>query len=119
MTGLVSTVTAVTATFSIFKGIIDTWNNTDLSFGEKLLSTITALGTAVPMLTQAFDVQNNALMKLITTKMLELAVSQGILGAETAENIAKGLGISITVADAAATTADTGAKTANTAATWL
>ena len=32
------------------KGIIDTWNNTELTFGEKLITTMTSGGMAITML---------------------------------------------------------------------
>jgi hypothetical protein len=37
-----------------FMGLIDTWNNEDMSFGEKLLATFTTLGMVIPIVTTAF-----------------------------------------------------------------
>jgi hypothetical protein len=42
------------------KGLFDTWNNEDMSFGEKLITTFTTLGTIIPMVTSTLNKNNLA-----------------------------------------------------------
>ena len=77
---------SLTSLFSLFK----TWSDDDLSFGDKLLTTITTLSFAIPTLINGFKSLNTA--QLITTNssiaaalgMDKLAVKIASAGAETA-----------------------------------
>ena len=77
---------SLTSLFSLFK----TWSDDDLSFGDKLLTTITTLSFAIPTLVNGFKSLNTA--QLITTNssiaaalgMDKLAVKIASAGAETA-----------------------------------
>lgn len=52
---LAGTLTTVAMGLQSIKGLIDVWNNEDMSFGEKLLTTFTTLGAVIPMVTSAFS----------------------------------------------------------------
>lgn len=77
---------SLTSLFSLFK----TWSDDDLSFGDKLLTTITTLSFAIPTLVNGFKSLDTA--QLITTNssiaaalgMDKLAVKIASAGAETA-----------------------------------
>lgn len=77
---------SLTSLFSLFK----TWSDDDLSFGDKLLATITTLSFTIPTLINGFKSLNTA--QLITTNssvaaalgMDKLAVKIASAGAETA-----------------------------------
>ena len=59
--GIVSlgrTLSTVSMAINSIKGLFDTWNNEDMSFGEKLIATFTTLGMVIPMVTSAFNKQN-------------------------------------------------------------
>lgn len=43
-------------------GLFDVWNNQDMSFGEKLLTTFTTLGTVLPMITTSFSGANKEML---------------------------------------------------------
>jgi hypothetical protein len=55
MVTLGQTLSNVAMTVTSIKGLFDTWNNEDMSFGEKLISTFTTLGMVIPMVTMAFN----------------------------------------------------------------
>ena len=69
-----------------FKGLIDTWNNQDLSFGEKLLQTFMSLSMVLPMLTTAFNQQNLAQLQGIKNTIAEIAVKKGYITQQAVEN---------------------------------
>ena len=52
----------VAMSINAIKGLIDTWNNDDMSFGEKLISTFTTLGMVIPMVASAFSANNMAML---------------------------------------------------------
>ena len=52
----------VAMSVSAIKGLFDTWNNEDMSFGDKLISTFTALSTIIPLVNSAFDANNRAML---------------------------------------------------------
>lgn len=52
----------VAMSVSAVKGLFDTWNNEDMSFGDKLISTFTTLGMVIPMVTSAFNANNRAML---------------------------------------------------------
>lgn len=53
----------VSMALNTLKGIWDTWNNDNMSFGEKLLSTFTSLGIVVPMLANGMKTLTQARVK--------------------------------------------------------
>ena len=72
---------------SSLKGLFDTWNNEDMSFGEKLISTFTTLGMVIPIVTTALS--KNTVQQLAG---LAAAIAHALgLGTEaTAAGIAAG-----------------------------
>ncbi len=52
---LAGTISTVGMALQSVKGLIDTWNNEDMSFGEKMLQTFTTLAMVIPMVTSAFN----------------------------------------------------------------
>lgn len=60
------------------KGLFDIWNNEDMSFGEKLISTFTTLGMVMPMVTTSFNKQNLAQLSVASSAIA------AAFGAETA-----------------------------------
>lgn len=61
------TLSSVAAGISSIKGLFDTWNNEDISFGEKLIATFTTLGTIIPIVTTAFNKQNLAQLASVSS----------------------------------------------------
>ena len=55
LVGLAQTFSTVGMAITSITGLIDTWNNEDLSGGEKLLATITTLGFVIPSVISAFQ----------------------------------------------------------------
>lgn len=69
---LVATTSAISATamaLSTIKGLIDTWNNEDMSFGEKLFTSFTSIAMILPMVTSAFNMQNLAQMATVSSSI--------------------------------------------------
>lgn len=60
-------------TITTLKGLFDTWNNEDLSIGDKLISTFTSLSIIIPMVTNAFN-QNSIAQMAALSKTLLLTV---------------------------------------------
>ena len=60
---LAQTISSLTMAFNNLKGIWDTWNNDDMSFGEKLLSTFTSLGMVLPTLITSMKALSQARVK--------------------------------------------------------
>ena len=54
LVSLAGTITAVASSISSIVGLIDVWNNEDITFGEKLLTTFSTLAMVIPMLVTAF-----------------------------------------------------------------
>jgi hypothetical protein len=52
---LASGIGSFTTLLSTVNGVIDTFNNKDATFGEKLLSIFTALGMGIPAVKGVFD----------------------------------------------------------------
>jgi TP901 family phage tail tape measure protein len=100
---LAGTLSTVAMGLQSIKGLIDVWNNEDMSFGEKLLTTFTTLATVIPMVTTAFS-------KDTREKVLNTA-------AEIANWMAKKMGVASNVEEAATETAATTAEGAHTSAT--
>ena len=53
----------VASAINTLRGLIDTWNNDDMSFGDKLLSTFTSLGMVIPMLINGYKTLSTARLK--------------------------------------------------------
>ena len=79
-------------------GLIDVWNNEDMTFGEKLLTTFTSIGMALPMLISGLSTQNLKTIQAIFSarqyeevledvgdEALQTALKQKILKGETIE----------------------------------
>lgn len=63
------TLSTVSMTITSIKGLFDTWNNEDMSFGDKLISTFTTLGMIIPMVTTSFRMQNLAQMATVSSSI--------------------------------------------------
>lgn len=78
---------SVSMLISQIKGMIDVWNNEDMSFGDKLISTFTSLGIVIPMVTSAFSKQ-----KLVQMSNLSVSIASALhLKTLSAAEIAAGL----------------------------
>ena len=64
--GLSSIAMAITS----IKGIVDTWNNDEISIGDKLLSTVTALSIALPLLMNSLNKTSVANMGMLSSSLL-------------------------------------------------
>ena len=82
------------------KGLKDIWSDKENSFGEKLLSTVTALGIAIPMLVTGLKSLKTSLAEL---PLLFISFSAQLTGTEikTYENIIATKGLSIALKEAA------------------
>ncbi|MBO7078994.1 MAG: phage tail tape measure protein [Bacilli bacterium] len=58
LTSLGQTLMSVSMAINTIKGLIDTWNNEDMSFGEKLLASFTSLAMVLPMLISGLSMAN-------------------------------------------------------------
>ena len=76
--------------FSSFKGLFDTWNNSDMSFGDKLLATFTTLGMVLPMVTTLFKKQTVEQLAGLSASILQAFGLGGLAAAETTTAIATG-----------------------------
>ena len=72
-----NTISSISMAITSFMGLIDTWNNEDMSFGEKLLATFTTLGMVIPIVTTAFRQQNLVQMSTLSSS---IAVAFGFSG---------------------------------------
>ena len=82
-----NTISNIAMSISAVKGLIDTWNNDDMSFGEKLLSTFTTLGMVIPMVTTALTGNNLA---LLGSASASVATALGFDGVGIAATVAAG-----------------------------
>lgn len=64
--GLSSIAMAITS----IKGIIDTWNNDEVGIGDKLLSTVTALSIALPLLANSLNKTSIANMGMLSSSLM-------------------------------------------------
>jgi hypothetical protein len=87
MVALGSSISAVVTLASSLKGIFDTWNNEDMTVGEKLISTFSTLAMVIPVVTTALS--KNTIQQLAD---LAAAIAHALgLGTEaTAAGIAAG-----------------------------
>nr|DAU68756.1 MAG TPA: hypothetical protein [Caudoviricetes sp.] len=52
------------------KGIVDTWNNDEIGIGDKLLSTVTALSIALPLLMNSLNKTSIANMGMLSSSLM-------------------------------------------------
>ena len=64
--GLSSIAMAITS----IKGIVDTWNNDEIGIGDKLLSTVTALSIALPLLMNSLNKTSIANMGMLSSSLM-------------------------------------------------
>lgn len=64
--GLSSIAMAITS----IKGIVDTWNNDEVGIGDKLLSTVTALSIALPLLMNSLNKTSIANMGMLSSSLM-------------------------------------------------
>lgn len=86
----------VAMAISSVKGLIDTWNNEDLIFGEKLLTTITTLSMVIPSVVSVLGKQNIAQLSVASSA---IAAALGI----TTETFAIDAAGKVTIAATGAT----------------
>lgn len=68
-----NTLSNIAMSINMIKGLFDTWNNEDLSFGEKLISTFTSLGMVIPIVIDAFSKNNIVTLGAASTSLLAAA----------------------------------------------
>lgn len=73
-----NTISNIAMSINVVKGLIDTWNNEDMSFGEKLLSTFTSLGMVIPMVTIALTGNNLAMLGSVSSSIVAAAGFDGV-----------------------------------------
>ena len=72
---------------SSLKGLFDTWNNENMTFGEKLIATFTTLGLVLTMTTSAFNQHNLVLLSTMSSAIASILPIQTL----SAEEIIAGL----------------------------
>lgn len=82
-----NTISNIAMSINVVKGLIDTWNNEDMSFGEKLLSTFTSLGMVIPMVRTAF-IGNN--LAMLGSASASIAAALGFDGVAISAKVAAG-----------------------------
>lgn len=93
------------------KGLIDVWNNDDMSFGEKMLTTFTTLAAVIPMVTSAFSKDTREKVLNTAATLIQNSAEKGGILAKVAAKIAS-------IGKTAATGGETTATIAQTAAQW-
>ena len=93
-------ISSVTMVLSSLKGLRDTWENEDMDFSEKMLSTFTTLGMVIPMVASSFGAFNIQQMSTISNSIRAAAGLSSV-------------GVSGTAAGAGLTAAGTGAQAAS------
>lgn len=68
------------------KGLADVWSDEDLSYGEKILSTFTSLGMVLSTLVTTYSNFNKVKLLGFKNDIASLAIKQGLISAEVAEN---------------------------------
>ena len=76
ISALGSTILTTSTALTSLIGLGQVWNNTDMSVGEKLLSTITTMAVVVPMLTDAYSKLNLEKIKSLGTSTKDLLLTQ-------------------------------------------
>ncbi len=101
-----------------FVSIIDTLNNEDMSFGEKLLSITMSLSMAIPALVAGYKALTAAKWADMAASAKQLLVEGGHLATIFLQKLGLGGLVGAKAADTAATVAETSATGASTAANW-
>ena len=78
--------TNVASVFNSIKGLGDIWSNEDLSFGEKMINTLSTMGMVVGTLISTYDNFNKAKLLGIKTDIAKMAISQGLIKVQAGEN---------------------------------
>ena len=119
--GIVNTLTmsasTLATTWSLVNSQFDIWNNKDLSFGEKLLQSITSLTMAAPALISVYKTLRDSSAALAASKYQIAAATQTEVAAEGENIVAKGASVAAEEADIAADTAGAAAEALDTTAT--
>lgn len=82
LVALTGALSSVAMSITSIIGLIDTWNNEDMSGGEKLLATMTTLGMVIPMVARAFGAENRAHILNIGLKLRNALASEELTIAE-------------------------------------
>lgn len=98
ITGMVQGVTSLTMAFSALKGMIDVWNDDDLSVGEKLLSTLTSLTIVIPSLTAAYKALAISKIKVDQGSAAEIILNSSLVKSLFGVTAAEGAATAGTVA---------------------
>ena len=84
----------VAMAISSLKGLFDTWNNEDMTIGEKALSTLTTLGMIIPMVTMSWNKNTAAELAAFSASIrnnaAKLLVAAGLKGEAIAAAAASG-----------------------------
>lgn len=110
------TLSSFAAGISSIKGLFDTWNNEDISFGEKLIATFTTLGTIIPIVTTAFSQQNLAKLAGLKIDQSAIVAKLGLISTEKLENELTQKGVGSRLAHFAASKLEITGETSLTAA---
>ena len=88
-------ISAIAMLISSLKGLVDTWNNDDMSFGDKMIATFTTLGFILPVVTASLEALNLAkLADIAETAVLAIgdwalaAAEKGVISEKVADTIA-------------------------------
>lgn len=90
VTAAANALSALGMAISSIQGMWDTLNNPDATGWEKLTSVLMTLGMVVPMVTQAFSIQNLEMIASIGTKGAVAAADTAVAVAETEVGVAAG-----------------------------
>jgi hypothetical protein len=77
----------VAMSISSIKGLFDTWNNEDMSFGDKLISTFSTLAMVIPMVTTSLMGNNLA---MLGSASASIATALGFDGVAISAKVAAG-----------------------------
>lgn len=80
-----STMMQVSMAINAIKNIGNIWSDKDMSTGEKILQTMTAMGTLLPTLVGLYKTLTTIRAKLVTTTAADATASAADAGAKTAE----------------------------------
>ena len=86
MVALANIATNVASVFNSIKGLSDIWSNEDLSFGEKMISTLSTLGMVAGTLISTYDNFNKAKLLGIKNDIISLALARAKNGSHISEN---------------------------------
>lgn len=101
-TKLASKIMQVTTLINSFTNLIDVWNNKDLTTGQKLIQTFTALATIIPIVTNVFNKDTLKTLSNIAIKMKLIPVNAGVAASEVAVGTAAAFALGYFILIAAA-----------------